>query len=231
MNDGIIWGEVTERHDNIIIVGSGSSLKGFNFNKLRGLGHIITINDSAKHVNDADSWFTLDPWGLAGPQLPPQKNIKLYAAVPQDYGRYDARSKDHRRPIPLHIASRITFLHRIISSNKASVNSEHQYTLKLCEDKRCISTGNSGYGALNLAYHMEPKNILILGIDGTIGYFYESKKTNRPLNFLNTLFKSTVDQLQKNNIKVINGSKESIVTPFPRYTPDESVEVFKDAIR
>ena len=36
----------------------------------------------------------------------------------------------------------------------------------LSEDPAAINTGNSGFGALGLAYHMRPMRIALLGIDG-----------------------------------------------------------------
>lgn len=228
MSNGITWGEVLPRNhinDTVIIVGSGPSLKGFDFNKLRDLGTIITINDSVKGVPFADIWFTLDPWGLNGPQLPkaPFKGT-MYAAVSEDYGTHSAQIANHRvTPDP-----RIIFLHRLRSHNKVGVSSETAYKLKLSEDPSCISTGNSGYGAFNLAYHYRPKKILLLGIDGSVGYYYTDKSKNRPLTYLPKMFASTVPQIGESGIKVINGSVNSAITAFPRFTVEDALrEIIK----
>lgn len=223
MSEGITWGEVQGRaiNDVAIIVASGPSLTGFDFDRLRGLGTIITVNNSVKSVPFADIWFTLDPWGLHGPQLPSAEFTgKMYAAVPEDFGTPKAQTPQHRHKPD----SRITFLHRLRSHNKVGVSSETAYKLGLSEDKSCISTGNSGYGAFNLAYHLRPKKILLLGIDGSLGYFYTKSETNRPLRYLPAMFASTVSQIQAANIKVINGSINSAITSFPRYTVEESLK-------
>lgn len=223
MSNGITWGEVSLKdntNDTIIIIGSGPSLHGFDFNKLRGLGTIIAVNNAVNAVPFADIWFTLDPWGLNGPQLPkPPFKGKMYAAVSEDYGTPYALSLQERvRP-----DSRVTLLHRLRSHNKIGISSETAYKLKLSEDPSCISTGNSGYGAFNLAYHYRPKKILLLGIDGSIGYFYTKTSKNRPLTYLPKMFESTVPQIEKAGITVINGSINSTITSFPRYTVSESL--------
>jgi hypothetical protein len=223
--NGVKFGEVTERHDSIIIVCSGSSLIGFDFSRIYDLGHIICVNNSYKGLQKFDSWFTLDPWGLQSGQQPNRSNITLYAAVPQDFGTQYARAKNHQISAP----TNIIYLHRLISHNKPNVSSETAYRLKLSEDKGCISTGNSGYGALNLAYHMEPKKILILGMDGDIGYYYSKTEKNRQLNYLPMMMDSALLQLQKNNIKVINGSKNSKIESYPKYDLHEVIEIFKNA--
>lgn len=224
MSLGINWGRVNPEDvkNNIIIVGSGKSLTGFDFERLRGLGTIIAVNDAAKSIPFADMWFTLDPWGLHGPQLPPVFSGKFYAAVPEDFGTMNAHTKDHRHK-PDH---RITFLHRLRSHNRVGVSSETAYKVGLSEDTSCINTGNSGYGALNLAYHFRPKKILILGIDGTMGYFYTNNTCNRPLTHLPAMFQSAKPQLDKAGIELINGSLHSEIAAYPRYTIDDALKEF-----
>jgi hypothetical protein len=224
MSNGIEWGRVNpdDIKNNIIIIGSGKSLIGFDFNELKGLGTIITVNDSVKSVPFADLWFTLDPWGLNGPQLPANFSGKMFAAVPEDYGTPTASILQHR----VTPDNRITFLHRLKSHNRVGVSSETAYKLGLSEDTSCINTGNSGYGALNLAYHYKPKKILLLGIDGTIGYFYTKDKSNRPLTYLPIMFSSAKAQLDASNIEIINGSINSEITAYNRFTVRESIQEF-----
>jgi hypothetical protein len=224
--DGIQWGRVSPdlKAKKIIVVCSGRSLAGFDFEQIRNPDYyIITVNNSVKAVPFANAWFTLDPWGLHGPQLPPRDfKGKMFAAVPQDYGRRDARSPQHRKnPRP-----GIIFLHRLISHNNINVSSETAGVLGLSEDPRCVATGNSGYGAFNVAYLLKPRKILLLGLDGDVGYFYSNREKNRPLKELPKLFNSTKIQIQKANIQVINGSKNSTVITFPRYSIDEALELF-----
>ena len=224
---GIQWGRVSPdlKATKIVIVGSGTSLKGFDFNRLnRDDYYTISINDSVKGVPFANAWFTLDPWGLEGPQLPKEPFAgKLFAAVPQDYGRRDAKNPAHR-VVP---KREITYLQRLISNNlEEQQSTDMAFLLNLAEDVRCISTGNSGYGAFNIAYHLRPQKILLLGLDAGMGYFYTPSKSNRPLSYLPRMFNSTQKQIEEANIEVINGSKNSKILTYPRFSIDEALELF-----
>lgn len=226
MSTGIKWGEVLPENNanKIIILGSGKSLKGFDLERInRKDYYVITVNNSIIGAPFANAWFTLDPWGLDGKQLPKRPfQGKMYAGVPDDFGRSDARNKHYqKKPNP-----KVIFLHRLISHNYSYQSSETAYTLGLSEDKRCVATGNSGYGAFNIAYHLRPKKILLLGLDGGMGYFYSETESNRPLTFLPKMFDSTYDQIQKANIEVINGSEHSTIKTYPRYSIEKALELF-----
>lgn len=223
---GIQWGRVSPnlKAKKVIVVCSGPSLKGFDFKRInRDDYYVITVNDSVKGAPFADAWFTLDPWGLNGPQLPENGfKGKLFAAVPQDYGRRDAVNPKHRvRP-----KGNIIFLQRLIAHNKLEESSETAFSLTLSEDPRCVSTGNSGYGAFNIAYHLRPQKILLLGLDGSMGYYYTNTETNRPLTYLPKMFNSTKRQIERANIEVINGSQNSAILTYPRHSILEALEIF-----
>lgn len=215
--NGIKWGFVEKpvnKLHNVIIVASGPSVNDINLAMLKTIPntYIIAVNGAGQHVPFANAWFTLDPWGLDGPQLPTGFSGKLYAAVPDDFGTANARAIKHR----VTAKKNITFLHRLQSHNFTNTSSDTAYKLGLSEDSSCISTGNSGYGALNLAYHLRPSNIYILGVDGNIGYFYTKTEKNRPLTYLPSLFASSATQLADAGIAVTNVSPLSTVKCFPR---------------
>lgn len=222
---GITWGRVIPpAHKKVevgVVVASGSSLAGFDFDILKKIENsfIVTVNGSGDSVPFADAWFTLDPWGLHGPQLPKQFKGKMYAAVPDDFGTPAARCPKHR----VSIRANVTFLHRLQSHNLVDVSSDSAYVEGLSEDNSCINTGNSGYGALNLLYHLRPKKIILLGVDAGNGYFYPSSKTNRALTNLPLLFKSAQRQLEREGISVVNGSQLSKVSCFPRMSPIDAI--------
>lgn len=217
---GITFGKIIkEKHyKNVFIIASGPSAKAVDMNKLKNIkdSYIIAVNGSGTHVPFADAWFTLDPWGLQGPQLPKNFQGQLFAAVPQDYGTKFARTEQHRTSP----TAKITFLHRLISHNNTSVSSTTAYMLGLSDDPRCISTGNSGYGALNFAYHLRPDNVFIIGVDGTMGYWYSETEKNRELLFLPQMFDSAKKQLDDANIKVYNVSPNSKINTFEKITPN-----------
>lgn len=229
---GVRWGSVECFNktlcENIIIVASGPSVKDINLASLRRLSkaYTIAVNGAGNFVPFANAWFTLDPWGLEGPQLPKGFRGKYYAAVPDDYGTPHARSTQHR-VVP---SAKFTFLHRLHSHNLTNVSSDTAYKTGLSEDNSCINTGNSGYGALNFAYHLRPKNIYLLGIDGSMGYFYDSPKTNRPLTYLKALFDSSVPQINARGINVYNVSPNSAITAYPKITAADFNERVKQFV-
>lgn len=223
--NGIKWGRVDKPATpikNAIIIASGPSVSDIDLELLQHLKkdpetYIIAVNGAGEHVPFADAWFTLDPWGLTTTQLPARFKGKMYAAVPDDYGTPNARAHAHR----VTSNGNVTFLHRLVSHNYTTVSSDSAFKVGLSEDSSCINTGNSGYGALNLVYHLRPKNIFLLGIDGTFGYFYTKSTTNRPLTNLQTLFNSAVPQLKAAGINVFNVSPKSTINAYKKITPEE----------
>jgi hypothetical protein len=203
-----------ERNDSAyktVVLASGKSLSDFDMWSLnRPDIFVIAVNDSVKFAPFADAWFTIDPWGLGGKQLPGDKfNGKLYAGVPEDFGDPLAKCRDHRVNPP----DNITYLKRV-------------HMKGLSEKSDSIRTGNSGFGAFNMAYLMGAKNILLLGVDATRGYFYNNLKITRSLNHLPQMFEDSLPQLKSRGVKVINGSPQSKVYSFTRYEPDYALELF-----
>lgn len=201
----------TSRSLKTVVVASGKSVSGFNLSNLnRDDIFVISVNDSGKHVPFADAWFTLDPWGLNGPQLPgPHFKGELYAAIPDDFGSPMAKARNHRIKPP----ENINYLKRIHSDGLSEVSDT-------------IHTGNSGFGAFNLATLFGAKHILLLGIDGDRGYFYEPLKYTKPLKHLPGMFEKCLPQIRENNIKVFNGSPQSKITCFTRHEPEYAFERF-----
>jgi len=215
---GVRWTKIKDvgKHRTIIICCTGPSLKNFDFTSLKDKGYIIAVNDAGKYIPFADAWFTLDPWGCgaAGKQIPPNFQGDLFAAVPEDFGTPTAKSTTHRvTPHP-----KMNYLHRIAFHTINDYKPADYLSWGLNEDSSCINTGNSGFGALNLAYHMRPKRVFLLGIDATSGYFFDERKSTKSLNHLPMIFKSSVKQLESKNIEVINGSQYSKIECFPRCT-------------
>lgn len=78
----------------------------------------------------------------------------------------------------------------------------------LDESVECISTGNSAYGALNLAYHMNPKDIVILGVNGDRNSPKFDNKHSLRLDHLPKIFESSIKKkLERKGIKVYNANK------------------------
>lgn len=210
----IRFGLVTNRAKQVIIVASGPSAERLNPVLLFGAAnagvHIIAVNTSITWLPACHSWFTLDPgprnrW-LMTHQRP---GVTYYAAVPDDYGRGDAKCLHHRgQP-----ETDIHWLRRM------------QGRHGLCISKDSIHSGNSAWGALGLAWHMAPQDIVLIGVDGSSdGYAYVDGKPSRSLRHLPALFASCVGQMTQRGITVVNGSPDSAVDCFARMDPNKAVE-------
>jgi len=161
----------------------------------------------------ASAWVTVDPNPRAQALMnTPRARTHYYAAVPLDYGTARARLSFHRVHAPEHV----TYLHRVAGKEPS------RNMIALSDDPGALHTGNSAWGALGLAYLLRPRKIGILGVDGTrdehgIGV----GRPNGSLDHLPWLFETALPQLKEHNIEVRNGSPRSLVTCFPRCTPQE----------
>ena len=81
---------------------------------------------------------------------------------------------------------------------------------------------NSGYAGINLAYHYGATRILLLGytmqkVGGRSHYFGEHpNKSSSPYDHFRRRFQSLVNPLKKRGITVINCTKQSALTVFPK---------------
>ncbi|MEL8340729.1 norphogenetic protein, partial [Escherichia coli] len=65
----------------------------------------------------------------------------------------------------------------------------------LCEDENEIASGNSAYGALNLAFHIGFKHVALVGVDATQEPRVHSGGTPKNLSHLPLLFQSARERI------------------------------------
>jgi len=209
---------VTQRHDKVIIVAGGNSLRGFNLDKLN-IPNVVTIavNKAVEYFN-ADYFCTIDRFAPA--------TIKCY---PKNCYKFIG----FKEPIFKGFHN----LKRYIINHKDQVNN---YNFLLCEQKDMIQTHNSAYAAFNLAYHFEPIKVLLLGVDADQSpHFYDD--INNPVIYNNAslgwknsiskiplLFEKSLPQINKRGIKVINGSLHSLVNCFDKMSIEDSLDWIKE---
>lgn len=168
-------------------------------------------------TEQAAYWFTLDPSpeNLAR-MASPFGRVSYLAAVPDDYER--------RFPIHRHV----TYLRRIVRENPDPESAPFEERILrqivggLSEDPGAIHTGNSGFGALGVAYLMRAQRIVLLGIDGQ-GRRRWDGTINLSLGHLPGLFAGATEQLEARDIGVVNGCSTSAVACFPRMTSAEAL--------
>lgn len=172
--------------DRFIIVASGPSAKCFN---PPDDVTVISVNQSIKFLRRVDHWFTLD-CTLVNYRtlLEKRKNVTYWCAL-----------DDLNRPLPEHVnkLKRVSQKHEY-ECYKGSVEYDiKRYSCKLGLDKRQghISTGNSAYGALNLALHLGAKKVVLIGVDANLKPKLDNTYSKTDLKHLPLLFDSATNDI------------------------------------
>lgn len=191
--------------NKVIIVGSSEEAK--NFVPIPGFA-VIAVNGAIYITKEhTDMWFTLDP-SPANIEIMETKPYKCHyvAAVPDDFGRANAKGINHRKRIEgVHYLKRVADRKNYLSCKYG-----------LSEDGRAVHTGNSGYGALNLAYLMGAKTIVLLGITGDGRLPRYDGSYSRNLNHLPSLFASAKPQLDRAGVQVYDTTMQSKLKCFDK---------------
>lgn len=187
---------ITMQNDRCIIIGSGASAKGFVPPK--GVD-VIAVNFAIKDHPTAKHWFSLDPRPVMKLLHKPLGNATYHLAhdggfqIPNFVKQYKRIGKMQKGLQPKDKNSAEWWLWWSGA------------TLGLQVDPEKISNGNSGYGALNLAYHLGYKKIALVGIDGnaepnihTKSYYANGYK------YLNEIFSSCEKQCIELGLEVVN---------------------------
>lgn len=210
------YGTVTEQHARIVIVASGPSVQGVDLTGISSDVHVIVVNGAIEWCPRVNSFFSLDPSPYVRRLVRLRRpGVRYYMAVPDSYGERDAPCSSHRdRP-----DDHVMYLRRLVGGGYLSARNA------LSEDPGAIHTGNSGWGALGLAYHMHPRKVALLGVDANNAGHAYADIPQRPgeLDHLPALFASACGQLEARGIQVRNGSPESRVTCFTRVDPSAAL--------
>lgn len=222
MAESLTFGKVDEIWDAAVVCGQGPSWMGADLGKIRDLKEdgvaVIAVNGAIESLGSlATHWFTLDFSSENRRRMRhPIPGVRYYAAVPPDYAdRYVVH--DH-----------ITYLKRIVKEEPRDGRPFHERVIYqivggLSHNPGKIHTGNSGFGAMGLAFLFGAKDILLLGIDGHGRERWDGSH-NGDLRHLPRLFRSALDDLNYAGVQVVNGSPDSAVECFPRVTQDEGLD-------
>lgn len=187
----------------IIIV--GSHIEALKFKPIDGYD-VIAVNQAIDITREHTTyWFTLDP-------SPDNQHIMInkpfdcfyIAAVPNYFGKMGSHVRHYRIPRP----DGVLYLDRISGDGPLSSH------FGLCEDLNQIATGNSAYGALNLAYHLGASEIILLGISGDQRPKFDGTYC-KCLSHLPDLFESAIPQLTERGVRVYTANKITKITCFP----------------
>jgi hypothetical protein len=195
-------------NNRAIIVGSGPSAEKFvppdNVD-------IIAVNGAIDWLTRADYFFTLDDSLVNMKRLTNQRSGVKYCA---------AFSPNIKTPNNVRRFNRIGL--RI--KEPAAKNNEFWWAwrwsakLGLCESKDDISSGNSAYGAVNLAYHLDYKYVAVIGVDGTSEPRVDGTGRPNNLSHLPLLFYSASQQINLISLGKISSIPQMTLSNWLKYT-------------
>jgi hypothetical protein len=187
--------------DTIFIVGGGPSLKDFDFELLRDKT-VIAVNKAFMSIPFAQVLYWSD--------------TRFYEWFPKEIDAFTG-IKVTCRPEP-----KRSDVINLLNTGKTGLETM-SYGLR--------DGGNSGYAAINLAYHLGAKRIVLLGFDMQ----NTTKQTHWHDGYVSTAdtsvmerimlpsFETIVEPLEKRKVKVYNASQVSKITCFPKISIEEAL--------
>jgi len=190
-------------NETIYIIGGGPSLRNFDFRTLIGK-KTIAINKAIVYHPTANVLYWTDG--------------RFYTWFKNEVDNYKGLK------FALKPGSQYTNDIKILRKGKP-------YGLE--EDPQTLSHGfNSGYAAINLAYHLGAKRIILLGFDmtndGNQTHFHDGYPTRAAGNkiYLDKFlpgFKQLSSEIKGKGIEVLNASHNSRLNEFPKITLNQAL--------
>lgn len=179
----------------VFLLGGGPSLRGFDFDRLKGRGVVVAINDAVLHAPWADAVFTIDTvWLQRRRGSLTEFEGERIAAVPPDWDRSAWTG--------------FTLLRRVQRPG-------------LSRGMDAIYTGdNSGFAALGLAIMRDAARIALLGYDLTgpghwhEGYEWRSRYGHADYQRWASYFPVLAEAARQRGVRVINCNPASGVRCF-----------------
>jgi hypothetical protein len=189
--------------ETVYIIGGGPSLKNFDFRSLAG-SRTIAINKAILFNPQADVLYWTD--------------VRFYTWYKNQIDNYKGLK------FALKAGSQYSDDVKVLKKGKA-----HGIEL----DTQTLAHGNnSGYAAINLAYHLGAKRIILLGFDmgsdGSATHFHDGypTKTAGDRIFHDKFlpgFKQLKSELKGTGVTVLNASPYSKLTVFPKITLEQAL--------
>lgn len=178
-----------------IIVGDGPSAKGFVAPD--GVA-IFAVKRTIHWLNRADYWFSLDPNEASMECMLNQRpGVRYFCAVdpgdsvPAGVTRLERVASRGREPRPR--ACPEWWLWRWSG------------VCGLSETPGKISSGNSAWGALGLAYQLGYRDVLLVGVDGTQEMRRSDRRRPNNLSHLPILFRSAIGKVRMQTVGRMRG--------------------------
>ena len=187
--------------DTIYIVGGGTSLKNFDFNLLRDKV-VIAVNKAILHIPFAQVLY----WSDTRFYEWHSKEVDEFKGI-----KVTCRAQPKRNDII-----------NLLNTGKTGLETM-SYGLR--------DGGNSGYAAINLAYHLGAKRIVLLGFDmqtyGKDTHWHDGYSSTADTDTMARLmvphFDTLVEPLEKRKVKVYNASPISKLECFQKISIEEAL--------
>lgn len=193
----------------IVCIGGGPSLTAADVEMCRGRAPVVAISDAWRLAPWADVLYSCDPtWWRVHGGVPAFGGLKYGLAHPKE--RHEpgvialANTGDHG-------------LEREPSGLRAGLR----------------GGSNSGYQAINLSVHLGASRIVLLGYDmqpaanGRTHWFgahSDPLKNASPYGMFRRSFEALVDPLRAIGVVVVNASRQTALTAFPRQPLDAALK-------
>ncbi|NIQ01582.1 MAG: norphogenetic protein [Nitrospinaceae bacterium] len=212
----------------ILILASGPSARKIDFDLLPADVQIMGVNGTVHWAPRLDYWFTLDRCSKNKMRFQNRRQgVRYFAALPAG----------------IHVPPGVTRLNRVSLTGRNGAfptpatarrgTPEWWFwwwsaTPTLSEVPGTIHTGNSAWGALQLAVQLGYREIYLAGVDGTQDRRVEGGRPNN-LSHLPLLFISALPQLERLGARVINLSMNSRVECFEKIEFEKAFNLEKVA--
>lgn len=203
-----------------VLIGQGLSLKGFDFNRLRGKAHVVAIKATMFELPWADCGT-----GIDFPQLLEWVHDLEAVTMPVYWAVMPHLWQDAQRRAKMKKPNSVVFL-------------DKQDGFRISTDPKTIYCGGtSGFGALGLAVLKRVKRfpVYMFGFDyhaqAASNYHwaenrYHTKRPQDPTHWNNWArdYAQVAPTLTSMGIKVINASPESKITAFEKMTVEQAMQ-------
>lgn len=193
-----IWPDST-----VVCIATGPSLTAADVDYCRGKARVIAINDAYRLAPWADVLYACDGiWWSWHPDALQFAGLKFGITVSQ---------KRMPQVVPLKATG--------------------ETGLEIADRSGVRTASNSGYQAINLAVHLGAKRILLLGYDmqqlGEKAHFFGAHPNRRRPLFKRCLaaFPTIVEPLKDLGVEVINCTRETALTCFPKASLESALRV------
>ena len=193
-----------EKAGTVVVIGGGPSLTPEQVEMCRGRARVVAVKEAAQ----------LAPWADA-----------MYFCDEHWFRKHENEVKNFK-------GMKATLAHpALLAEVPGLVSYRNDGELGLCEAPDGLRHGhNSGYQAINFAFHLKARLIVLLGMDmnkkdGRMHWF--DRKVCQPIEMYQSVmlpcFKTLIEPLAAHGVRVVNATPGSAIDCFPKMALEEAL--------